>query len=98
MSVSRGDPWQCFDSPAAWLVYLRGGGNTRGEPCRDCCPSYQAEMLEAGRCRYPETTFRTNANGELVGSRWHTLTAHARQHIRHTRSGNPYPVREACEH
>lgn len=55
-----------------WLAAARafpgGKGRTTTNVCLDCSPTYQAEMIAAGRCDHPNVVFRYVA-GEFVGIR-----------------------------
>ena len=64
----------CFDSEASyqqWVTaYRNSNEERRGTYCSDCSPEYQAEMVRAGRCLWPGTTFvRLPTTGETVGIR-----------------------------
>jgi len=59
-------PWACFDNAKDWRVYLDGW--RRSIPCGDCNPEYQAEMVQQGRCRHPETEF-LEEDGQTFGYR-----------------------------
>ncbi len=65
--------WECFDTDRQWQEYevhsLTGKAvrTVATNPCRDCTPEYQREMLAAGRCRHPETVFVRRKGSDIEG-------------------------------
>jgi hypothetical protein len=56
---------RCFRSESDWqeyrnhaLVCMRTDQNRLHHPCMDCLPEFQADMIEVGRCDFPNTKFR----------------------------------------
>lgn len=70
MATERMQPLMCF-TPAQWALW-RAASRAPGlrhpvHPCTDCTAEYQAEMLLAKRCTYPEVTFFKDADGFISG-------------------------------
>jgi hypothetical protein len=36
--------------------------------CNDCTPSFKREMVEKGRCDYPDTKFERDEDGKVTGT------------------------------
>ena len=70
MATERMGPLMCF-TPAQWALW-RAASRAPGlrhpvHPCTDCTAEYQAEMLMAKRCMYPEVTFFKDSDGFISG-------------------------------
>lgn len=67
--MSRAEKPDCFPTRTQYLVWHRLARDLKISYCTDCTPEYQKQMLEAGRCRYPGTTFFLDEDGMVEGHR-----------------------------
>lgn len=61
----------CFNSQEDWdgwrLIARKTYIDKRAGYCIDCTASYQARMVEEGRCEKPDIIFRIDSDGMLEG-------------------------------